>query len=211
MKRRIAAWALVLALLAGLTGCTAQTTSSEPYKVYMIVKSTTTEFWKSVFAGANAAKSEYNVDLTVLGPETEEDYETQNDYIRQAVANGADAIVFSAISYTQNAAAIDEAVAAAHCEQCRLVHKVLKIGARKAGSALGNGVEVDILRKLLVFGVDLQYRLAPADIGQADIYLTVKAAGTQQRVIQDIRSVRRRHDYDALVAAEAVHLNEQLV
>lgn len=112
MKKRIAAWALVLALLAGLAGCTAQTTSSEPYKVYMIVKSTTTEFWKSVFAGANAAKSEYNVDLTVLGPETEEDYETQNDYICQAVANGADAIVFSAISYTQNAAAVDEAVAA---------------------------------------------------------------------------------------------------
>ena len=106
---------------------------------------------------------------------------------------------------------VDEAVAAAHCEQCRLVHKVFKIGARKAGSALGDGVEVDILRKLLVSGVDLQYRLAPADIGQADIYLTVKAAGTQQRVIKDIRSVRRRHDYDALVAAEAVHLNEQLV
>ena len=59
--------------------------------------------------------------------------------------------------------------------------------------------------------MDLQYRLAAADIGQADIHLTVETAGTQQRVIEDIRAVRRRHDYDALVAAEAVHLNEQLV
>ena len=65
-----------------------------------------------MFAGANAAKSEYNVDLTILGPETEEDYEVQNDYIRQAIEAGADAIVFSAISYTGNAAAVDEAVAA---------------------------------------------------------------------------------------------------
>ena len=50
--------------------------------------------------------------LTILAPDTEEDFEVQNDYIRQAVADGADAIVFSAISYTENAAAIDEAVAA---------------------------------------------------------------------------------------------------
>ena len=80
--------------------------------MYMIVKSTTTEFWKSVFAGANAAKSEYNVDLTVLGPETEEDYEAQNEYIRQAIRDGADAIVFSAISYTKNAQAINDAASA---------------------------------------------------------------------------------------------------
>ena len=44
--------------------------------------------------------------LTILAPDTEEDFEVQNDYIRQAVADGADAIVFSAISYTENAAAI---------------------------------------------------------------------------------------------------------
>ena len=111
MKKRIQALILALLLLA-LTGCAEHTTSGGPYKMYLIAKSTTTEFWKSVFAGANAAKSEYNFDLTVLGPETEEDYEMQNQYIRQAVADGADAIVFSAISYTQNAQAIDEAAAA---------------------------------------------------------------------------------------------------
>ena len=108
MKKRMIALAFA-ALLLFASGCSAAKTSAEPYKMYLIVKSTSTEFWKSVFAGANAAKSEYNVDLTVLGPDTEEDYEAQNDYIRQAVADGADAIVFSAISYTKNAQAIDEA------------------------------------------------------------------------------------------------------
>ena len=108
--KRLAALLLTMVMLA-LSGCTAARTSG-PYSVYLISKSSTTEFWKSVFAGANAAKSEYNVDLTILAPETEEEYEVQNDYIRQAIESRADAIVFSAISYTGNAEAINEAVAA---------------------------------------------------------------------------------------------------
>lgn len=109
MKKRIPALVLALLLLLGGSSCADVQRNNGPYKMYLIAKSTTTEFWKSVFAGANAAKSEYNVELTVVGPETEEDYEAQNEYIRQAVADGADAIVFSAISYTKNAQAIDEA------------------------------------------------------------------------------------------------------
>ena len=108
--KRLAALLLTMAMLT-LTGCAAARTSG-PYSVYLISKSSTTEFWKSVFAGANAAKSEYNVDLTILAPETEEEYEVQNDYVRQAIESRADAIVFSAISYTGNAEAINEAVAA---------------------------------------------------------------------------------------------------
>ena len=108
--KRLAALLLTMVMLA-LSGCTAARTSG-PYSVSLISKSSTTEFWKSVFAGANAAKSEYNVDLTILAPETEEEYEVQNDYIRQAIESRADAIVFSAISYTGNAEAINEAVAA---------------------------------------------------------------------------------------------------
>ena len=92
-----------------LTGCTRHPASTERHSVAMIVKSTETEFWKSVFAGANAASSEYNIDLTIAGPETEEDYETQNRYIEEAVDSGVEAIIFSAVSYEENAAAIDGA------------------------------------------------------------------------------------------------------
>ena len=80
MKNAKKCIALVL-LLALLAGCTGARNTGGPYSVYLIVKSTTTEFWKSVFAGANAAKSEYNVDLTILGAETEENYEEQNAFI----------------------------------------------------------------------------------------------------------------------------------
>ena len=103
--------ALALSLLL-LVGCAAGPVSAVPRKVTLVAKSTETEFWQSVFAGATAAASEYNVALTIVGPETEEDYEAQNNYIEQAVADGAQALVFSAISYTENAPAIDAAAAA---------------------------------------------------------------------------------------------------
>ena len=77
--------------------------------VAVIAKSTTSAFWKSVFAGANAASTEYNLTLTVEGPENEEDYQTQNEMIRKAVENGAEVIVFSAVDYHANAEAINEA------------------------------------------------------------------------------------------------------
>lgn len=105
--KRLAALFLAAAVL--LTAGCARKTAAARRSVWFIAKSTNTEFWKSAFAGANAAKSEYNVDLTICGPETEEDYEEQNRLIDEAVAAGADALVYSAISYTKNAEAITRA------------------------------------------------------------------------------------------------------
>ena len=101
-----------LLCLGLLTGCTGQGVQATPRNITLVAKSTETEFWKSVFAGARAAASEYNVNLNIVGPETEEDYETQNALIEDAVAHGAEALVFSAISYTENAPAVDAAAEA---------------------------------------------------------------------------------------------------
>ena len=101
---------LTAVLLLSACGSTAR--QAAQHKIYLITKSTSTEFWRSVFAGANAAKAEYNVNLVIRGPDTEENYAGQNMYIQEAIRNHADAIVFSAISYTENAAAIDEAAEA---------------------------------------------------------------------------------------------------
>ena len=101
-----------LLCLGLLTGCTGQGVQATPRNITLVAKSTETEFWKSVFAGARAAASEYNVNLNIVGPETEEDYETQNALIEDAVAQGAEALVFLAISYTENAPAIDAAAEA---------------------------------------------------------------------------------------------------
>ena len=76
------------------------------------MKSTESAFFKAVSAGANAAGTEYNMDILFEGPENEEDYETQNDMIRKAVREGYDAIVFSAIDYNASSKTIEEAAKA---------------------------------------------------------------------------------------------------
>ena len=105
-SRLAAVCVLISALLLGGCGATAAT---EQHTVALVAKSTQTEFWLSVFAGAEAAATEYNLKLTITGPETEEDYEAQNRMVADAVAAGAEALVFSAIDYENNASAIDDA------------------------------------------------------------------------------------------------------
>lgn len=108
-RNRWGGLAAAVLMVMGLCSCTAGTTTSTQHSVALVAKSTQTEFWLSVFAGAEAAATEYNVKLTIVGPETEEDYETQNRMVAQAVADGAEALVFSAIDYENNAVAIDDA------------------------------------------------------------------------------------------------------
>ncbi len=108
VRKRLSLLLSIGIIVCGISGCGQMAT--KPLSVWMIVKSTQTEFWQAAFAGANAAKAEYNLDLTIYGPKTEEEYEAQNENIVKAVESGADAIVISAISYTENARAIDQAI-----------------------------------------------------------------------------------------------------
>ena len=52
--------ALLLLLLVSLllSACGQAQERSSPYRIYLISKSTSTEFWRSVFAGANAARAD---------------------------------------------------------------------------------------------------------------------------------------------------------
>lgn len=109
MRRNNILWPVLLALC--LCACGTDT-GVAGHSVALITKSTGSEFFLSVFAGARVAAAEYNLELTISGPGTEEDYETQNRMIAQAVEDGAEAIVFSAISYEENAPAIDAAARA---------------------------------------------------------------------------------------------------
>ena len=110
-QNRLLALGLALALSL-LCGCSSRTPTPTQRSVALVAKSTQTEFWLSVFAGAEAAATEYNLDLSIIGPETEEDYEAQNQMVADAVEAGAAALVFSAIDYENNAAAIDAAAQA---------------------------------------------------------------------------------------------------
>ena len=113
MKRnKLAALLTAASLFCLLSSCGTSADTATRHSVALVAKSTYTEFWLSVFAGAEAAAAEYNLELTIAGPETEEDYEAQNRMIAEAVEGGAEALVFSAIDFENNAAAIDAAAQA---------------------------------------------------------------------------------------------------
>ena len=92
-----------------LCACVAAAPTDLRHNVALVGKSATSEFFLSVYAGAKAAATEYNIDLSIYSPDTEEDYQTQNRLVADAVAGGAEALVFSAIDYENNAAVIDAA------------------------------------------------------------------------------------------------------
>ena len=99
MKRNKCIFLLGTLLLSFLFGCSSTANAPSTHTVTLIAKSTETEFWLSVFAGAEAAAAEYNMNLKIVGPKTEED----------TVEDGTEALIFSAIHYDKNAAAIDAA------------------------------------------------------------------------------------------------------
>ena len=93
----------------------------------------------------------------------------------------------------------------------RFVQHVLKVGARKAGGALGQHRKVHIRPQGLVAGVDLQNVLAALHVRRAHGDLPVKPAGAQKRRVQNVRAVGGRHYNNAGVGVKAVHLHQQLV
>ncbi len=81
----------------------------KPY-VAVVVKSTTSNFWKELTSGITAAAAEYNIQVTIEGPDNEEDYVTQNNMLQEAIDQGAQLIIFSAIDYNGNAEMVEQAI-----------------------------------------------------------------------------------------------------
>lgn len=108
-KRRLLLAGALFFLLLSAAGCTGKEAAGSKHKVAVIVKSTQSDFWKSVFSGAEAAATEYNLEVACQGPKMEEDYAGQNRMIERAVRDGVEAIVFSAVDFDANAESIDYA------------------------------------------------------------------------------------------------------
>ena len=100
---------LILAFIMTACLCSCTKTDSKKY-IAVIAKAVNSDFWHNVNNGVFSAATEYNVTVTFEGPENEEDYESQNKLIEQAVKNGADAIVLSAIDYNNSVDTVNAAV-----------------------------------------------------------------------------------------------------
>lgn len=66
------------------------------------------DFWTTLISGANMAAEELNIDLTVLSPESETDYEGQQKLIKQAAQMKPDVLMISPISYTESTELLKE-------------------------------------------------------------------------------------------------------
>ncbi|MGL4399534.1 MAG: ABC transporter substrate-binding protein [Luteolibacter sp.] len=84
---------LALTFSALLVSCN-KSTKSDQLSIAVIPKGTTHIYWKSVEAGANKAAAEFNVKVTFIGPQREDDRSQQIDLVtNQALQN--DAIVLA--------------------------------------------------------------------------------------------------------------------
>ena len=100
---------LVLAFSMTVCLCACSKTDSKEY-IAVIAKAVNSDFWHNVNNGVLSAATEYNVTVTFEGPENEENYYAQNSLIENAVKNGADAIVLSAIDSNNSFATVNAAV-----------------------------------------------------------------------------------------------------
>ncbi len=107
--------------------------------------------------------------------------------------------------------AVHLAGAPANGEERSFVDEVREIGAAHAGRAAGDDVDVDVGVHLLVAHVDLEDLDPFVERRQGHHDLAVETTGTQERGVEDVGTVRRRHHHDALGRLEAVHLGEHLV
>lgn len=87
IKRSAALIMIAVLLLCGLSGCKdGQGFDSDTPSVAIIIKGSESDFWNDVKKGALSAATEFNIDITFEGPDNEEDYETQNRMIENAVS-----------------------------------------------------------------------------------------------------------------------------
>lgn len=110
IKKTLVAFVVVLSLIFCFAGCTGGNLSSKSKTVAVITKGSDSDFWNDVKNGAFSAATEYNIDITFEGPDSEEDYESQNKMIENAVSKNVGAIVLSAIDYEKNAPAVQKAI-----------------------------------------------------------------------------------------------------
>ena len=95
--------------------------------------------------------------------------------------------------------------------QRSLIHQVGQIGAGQTRRAASQYRKVHIVAQRNLLRVHPQDRFAARYIGTSHHHAAVETAGAKQRRIQHVGAVGRRHQDDAFVRFEAVHLHQQLI
>ena len=208
------------------TGCTArlQNSDNESPKIAVIAKMADVDFWQSVRQGAESASKEFDVTLTFLAPEKEEDIDVQIALVRQAISDKNNALVLAASDYERLVDVTEEAVSAGipvividsevHTER---ISSFIATDNRDAGTRVGEqlvervGSSVDIAIMNFVKGS------APADQREAG-FLSVMEQHPDIRILDTLycksdtglsetltRALLQKHpELDAIAALNAM-------
>lgn len=106
---KIALTAVLLAVL-GVSVTTFTQNTGEKREILLLVKSSDSAFWQTVFQGAQAAANEYNVKLIIRAPQTEDDYLGQNVVLEWAAASNVEAVLFSACDFDRSVEAAERVI-----------------------------------------------------------------------------------------------------
>lgn len=90
----------------------ANASAAEPVKIAMVLKTLSSQYWKVVAAGAEAAAKEHNVKLILLGPPTEDAVEQEINMVQDALSQKPAALLFSPSQPTASVNILDKVHAA---------------------------------------------------------------------------------------------------
>ena len=97
--------------------------------------------------------------------------------------------------------------------QRRLVDHVRQIGAAESGGQARSAFQIEVRCKRDAAAVNLQDLQPPDQVGVSEHDLAIEPTRPQQRRIQNLRTIRGRHDDDGVLGAgvEAVDLCQELI
>lgn len=103
--------AVLIVAAAVLAAWMARSSGKGPIRVTVIVKATeaTYEFWRVLTDGAMHAAEEFNVEVDIWGPPTEQGVDEQVALLEKAIAEKPDAIVLAATDYNRLVPAAEKA------------------------------------------------------------------------------------------------------
>src|SRR5690606_26162134 len=96
-------------------------------------------------------------------------------------------------------------------DECGFVDQICEIRTSEAGRSAGDDIDIDAFIQRDFPRVNFQDTFAAANVRIRHDDLAVKSAGTKQRRIEHVRTVRRSHQNDAVVRFETVHFDQKLV
>lgn len=103
---------VAVVFLTALVLLNPQNQEKKVYKIILIPKiiDSTNGFWSSLTAGAELGAEEFNVDLEVMGANSEEDVKGQIRYIEESIRKKPDAIIVAPGSYSGTSGALQDVV-----------------------------------------------------------------------------------------------------